>query len=208
MRRGRLTEYEEVAYGPAGMGLKARSIRALLGELGIFRTHPRQGLMQLAALTLPPVGFDHTRTALLRAGGLKIGEGALVRGPLVVTGPGSWALFEIGARSRVSGPLRVDLAGEIRIGNDVHLGCGVTLLTMDHRIGPGYERCGQRETGPIVIEDGCWIGANVTILPGVTLGAGSVVAVGAVVTHDVPPDTLVSGVPARVTRELRSELPY
>jgi acetyltransferase-like isoleucine patch superfamily enzyme len=53
------------------------------------------------------------------------------------------------------------------------------------------------------IEDECWIGARAVILDGVTVGQRSVVAAGAVVTQDVPPHSLVAGVPARVTRDLR-----
>jgi len=54
----------------------------------------------------------------------------------------------------------------------------------------------------VSVEDGAWIAARVTVLPGVTIGRGSVVAAGAVVTRDVPPNCLVAGVPARVLREL------
>ena len=56
---------------------------------------------------------------------------------------------------------------------------------------------------PIVIGDKVWIGANATVLPGVTIGKGAIVAAGAVVTRDVPPNTIVAGVPARVVREIR-----
>jgi acetyltransferase-like isoleucine patch superfamily enzyme len=56
-----------------------------------------------------------------------------------------------------------------------------------------------------VVETNVWIGAAATIMPGMTLGADSLVAAGAVVTRDVPPATLVAGVPARVVRELRGE---
>ena len=52
----------------------------------------------------------------------------------------------------------------------------------------------------MVVEDGCWIGANVTILKGVTIGRGSVVAAGAVVTRSCPPYSIVGGVPARVIK--------
>ena len=52
----------------------------------------------------------------------------------------------------------------------------------------------------MVIEDGCWVGANVTILKGVTIGRGSVVAAGAVVTRSCPPYSIVGGVPARVIK--------
>jgi acetyltransferase-like isoleucine patch superfamily enzyme len=58
---------------------------------------------------------------------------------------------------------------------------------------------------PVVIEDDVWIGTNAVILPGVTIGRGSIVGAGAVVTGDVPPEVIVAGVPARVIRSLNSE---
>jgi maltose O-acetyltransferase len=114
-------------------------------------------------------------------------------------------LLEIGDHTFITGPLRIDLAAPVRIGSRVNLGHSVTLLTMDHEIGPSEKRCGYRKTGPIVIEDAVWIATNATILPGVTVGEASVVAAGAVVTRDVAPNTLVAGVPARVVRELPDE---
>jgi galactoside O-acetyltransferase len=59
--------------------------------------------------------------------------------------------------------------------------------------------------GKIVVEDFVWIGANVTVLPGVTISTGSVVGAGSVVTKDIPPHTLALGVPARVVRPLTPE---
>jgi acetyltransferase-like isoleucine patch superfamily enzyme len=75
------------------------------------------------------------------------------------------------------------------------------LVTGGHPVPPDQRR--DYLTGAaITIETNVWIGTAATILPGVTIGAGSVVAAGAVVTHDVPPATLVAGVPATVNREL------
>jgi acetyltransferase-like isoleucine patch superfamily enzyme len=55
---------------------------------------------------------------------------------------------------------------------------------------------------PIVVKRNAWIGAAATILPGVTIGENSVVAAGAVVNKDVPPNTVVAGVPAKIVRQL------
>ena len=90
----------------------------------------------------------------------------------------------------------------ITIGDQVSIGSGVTFLTVGHHIGPSTQRAGAFDIRPITVGDGAWLGANVTILPGVRIGAGAVVAAGAVVTTDVPPDTLVAGIPARVKRTL------
>jgi maltose O-acetyltransferase len=162
--------------------------------------------MQLVAAPLPQLSFNRTRTALLRAGGMKIGKGSQIMGPVVITGPGRWReLFAIGEQTFVTGPLRVDLADKVTIGDLVNLGHSVTLLTIDHEIGNAYKRCGLSHTGPIVIGNGVWIASNAIVLPGLTIGNGAVVGAGAVVTKDVPPNTLVAGVPARAIRELPEE---
>jgi len=57
-------------------------------------------------------------------------------------------------------------------------------------------------TSTVIIEDDIWIGANAVVLPGVTIGHHSVVAAGAVVTKDVPPHSLVAGVPAKVIKQI------
>lgn len=71
-------------------------------------------------------------------------------------------------------------------------------------MGSSERRAGAGWAKPIHIEDGCWIGARVTVLGGVRIGRGSVVAAGAVVTRDVPENCLVGGVPARLLRQLES----
>ena len=91
--------------------------------------------------------------------------------------------------------------GGIEIGDEVLLGPNVSLLTSGHPVDP-VERTRRITAAPIVIGPNVWIAAGATVLQGVTVGPDSVVAAGAVVTRDVPPATLVAGVPARVVREL------
>ena len=77
------------------------------------------------------------------------------------------------------------------------------MRTLDAKLGLGFGRISWRTFAkPIIIGDGCWIGANATIIGGVTIGDGAVVAAGAVVTKDVEPNTEVGGVPARVMKKL------
>ena len=89
----------------------------------------------------------------------------------------------------------------INIANQVMIAHKVNLVTAGHPVEPEQRRS-YITAEPITIETNVWIGAAATILPGVTIGADSVVAAGAVVTHDVPPATLVAGVPAKVIRNL------
>ncbi len=93
-----------------------------------------------------------------------------------------------------------DLA-EIRIGDDVMIGPNVNIITASHPISP-KERRAYVFGKPIVIENNVWIAANVTIVGGVTVGENSVIAAGAVVTKDVPSNTLVGGNPARIIRSI------
>lgn len=91
--------------------------------------------------------------------------------------------------------------GGIRIGDRVMIAPKVSLITGGHPL-PLAERREYISNAPIVIEDDVWIGASALIMEGVTVGHGSVVAAGAVVTRDVPARTLVAGVPARVVRTI------
>ena len=90
----------------------------------------------------------------------------------------------------------------VRIKDRCDVGPGVEFVTGGHEIGTTQRRAGKGTAEAIVIEAGCWIGAKALILGGVTIGMGSIVAAGAVVTENVPPNTLVAGVPARTKREL------
>lgn len=101
----------------------------------------------------------------------------------------------IGHGCMFTGHAPIDIADDVMIANKVN------LVTGGHPVPPDQRR--DYLTGaPIRVERNVWIGTAATILQGVTIGAGSVVAAGAVVTHDVPPATLVAGVPATVIREL------
>lgn len=93
--------------------------------------------------------------------------------------------------------------GGIFIGDGVLIGHNVVLATLNHAKSP----C-DRSTmlpAPIHIGKNVWIGANATVLPGVTIGDGAIVAAGAVVNRDVPENTVVGGVPAKVIKHLSEE---
>jgi maltose O-acetyltransferase len=162
----------------------------------------RQLLAQLAR-PLPDSAFASTRTALFRAAGVKIGPHSQIQGQMRLTGKGNpCKLLSIGESTLITGGLHVDLGAAVRIGNHVRIGHDVSLLTINHAVGSFYLRAGTSFFGEIAIEDGAWLASRVMVLPGVVIGSGAIVAAGAVVTRDVPPNTLVAGVPARVMREL------
>ena len=93
----------------------------------------------------------------------------------------------------------LDLGG-ITIEDDVQIGPKVNLITENHPVAPSQRK--NLDLKSIVIKRNAWIGAGATILPGVTIGENSIVAAGAVVNKDVPPDTIVGGIPARIIRRI------
>jgi acetyltransferase-like isoleucine patch superfamily enzyme len=133
------------------------------------------------------------RVAGIRTATSEIRPGVFFRDSEVSLGPGtlinhrcyfsSWAPITIGRNC--------DIASEVMFG------------TVTHEIGPQTRRAGQLRSEPISVGDGSWIGARAVILPGVTIGAGCIVAAGAVVTRDCPPNTILAGVPATVRRQLQ-----
>jgi acetyltransferase-like isoleucine patch superfamily enzyme len=155
------------------------------------------------AVGLPAQAFSRTRTAMLRAAGMRIGPSSLVQGPLRITGSGNPCRdFSIGTFTMISGALHADIGAPIRIGDRVRIGHDVSLLTVDHDVGSEEMRSGPRKYGQIEIGDGAWLASRVVVLPGVRIGAGSIVGAGSVVTRDVPDNTMVAGVPARFVRNL------
>lgn len=94
--------------------------------------------------------------------------------------------------------------GGVDIGDDVMVGPNVSIITTGHPLEPSRRRA-YVEGKRIVIEGNVWIATGATIIGGVTVGKGSVVAAGSVVTKDVPPNSLVAGVPAGVIRSLEED---
>lgn len=90
--------------------------------------------------------------------------------------------------------------GGIVIGDGSLIGHNVVLATINHDLDPRNNR--KNHYAPITIGNHVWIGANATVLAGVTIGDWAVVGAGAVVTKDVPPKTVVAGVPARVIKTI------
>ena len=90
----------------------------------------------------------------------------------------------------------------VTIGSHVFIGPGCSLLTAVHPLDVQERNKGIEKALPITIGDNVWLGGNVTVLPGVSIGEGSVIGAGSVVTRSVPPHTVCAGNPARIIRWL------
>lgn len=129
---------------------------------------------------------------IVLADDVNIYRGAELFGPLTV-GRGTFLNRDVYVKPGVTFGVRVAVGPFTR------------FLTEGHEIGVRASRAGRKQSRPVHVDDGAWIGGDVTILGGVTIGAGSVVASGSLVNRDVPPDAVVAGVPARVVRIIGAE---
>jgi acetyltransferase-like isoleucine patch superfamily enzyme len=156
---------------------------------------------------LPDYVSGVVRGRIYRWVGLDIGKGAFIMGNLILTSgiPGFYDKLSIGSGTVISDRVTINLDAEVRIGANVTISPHVLIYTGSHRTGPSSRRMGEVTSIPVTIEDGAWVRLGAIIVPGVRVGRGSIVAAGAVVLNDVPPDTYVQGNPAVVTRQLSSD---
>lgn len=142
--------------------------------------------------------------ALLAALGADIGPDVDLRHPLTIHNPQDRLRdLSIGARTHIGKDCLLDLTAPVAIGREVTLAMRVMLLThFDAYLSPLRLGPYPSTRGPVVVEDGAYLGAGVTVLPGTRIGKCAVVAAGAVVIEDVPPYTVVGGVPARILKDV------
>jgi len=147
-------------------------------------------------------GDDHVgRKEILRELLGSIGEGTMIRPPFRCD---YGFQTRIGARTFVNwGLICLDVA-KVTIGDDVQIGPNVQLLTATHPLEPEPRRNKWEGSRPISIEDNVWLGGGVIVCPGVTIGQNTVVGAGAVVTKDLPPNSLAVGNPAKVIRTIET----
>lgn len=162
--------------------------------------HRRQRLSGLATLHGHDVGARPRvwGRPLIDARNLTIGDDLLIHSQYHqtrISGPGR---IQIGDRVFINHGVRILCRGNITIGNDVALAEDVALLDNDAHGIEGRPV----HISPVTIGDGAWVGIRSTVLPGVKIGARSIVAAGSIVTRSVEADTLVAGNPARVVRKL------
>ena len=137
--------------------------------------------------------------------GINIGRHTHVSMNHFITGNVKSCNISIGDNCVINRRCYLDGRVGIKIGNNVNVSFGTTVLTLSHDAHSKEFMC---TMGEVNINDHAWIGANATILPGVTIGEGAVIAAGAVVTRSVPPYTIVGGVPARPLGTRTQELSY
>lgn len=169
-----------------------------------WQFRPRMALLNLLLAPLPIYVGARLRVRMLRLFGFKgIAPGSVMWGLPTINGRGDiYRMLTIGHLCRMNVGCFLELGAAITIGELVAIGPQVMILTTTHEIGTTKRRSSYFHSLPVTVGDGVWLGARSTILPGVTIGEGAIVAAGALVNKDVPPNTLVAGVPARVVKQL------
>lgn len=152
---------------------------------------------------LPTYVGSRLRTRLFQMIGFDIGAGTVIWGKLQLVGPAPITeQLSVGKECWINTECYFELGERIDIGDRVSIGQQVMILTNSHRVGGEVRRAGSLHSKPVSVGDGAWLSTRCTILPGVTIGEGSIVAAGAVVTRSVPPHVMVAGIPAKILQEL------
>lgn len=110
--------------------------------------------------------------------------------------------IEVGRGVFINVDCHFDLNEKIKIGDNTYIAAEAMFLTSSHHLGDSDKRAGANKDSPIEVGKGCWIGARATILQGVKIGDGSVIAAGSVVNKDCKPNGLYAGVPAKHIKDL------
>ncbi|QOI62385.1 hypothetical protein IG195_12470 [Arthrobacter sp. TES] len=168
-----------------------RDLRQVIARLVSSPTENPHVLLETGARVVP--------SAVLLAPGpnhqIRLLAGSVVNRDCEINGP-----MTLGKRSFINKGGFVQ--GHVTVGISVAIGPFVRIVTDNHEVGTPHRRAGKSHSLPVTIGNGVWIGASVTILGGVTVGDGSIIGAGSLVKDDVPPNTVVAGVPAKVVRKL------
>jgi acetyltransferase-like isoleucine patch superfamily enzyme len=178
------------------------NIQRLTSELELEAQYLISNLALIIISILGPGRLgSEVRALLLRIIGFNIGQKTLIRSGFKFSGHPK--RLRLGSNTSINFNALFDLMNTVEIGDFCQIGPNVNFITSSHVLASNFHsRRQDLSIGSIQLEDFVWIGANATILGGVTIGRGSVIAAGSLVKSDVPRESIVAGVPAKVLRVL------
>jgi acetyltransferase-like isoleucine patch superfamily enzyme len=174
----------------------------------IIKSNPSE-LLRLLSIGLTTAKFRYVKrcvgkgttvepgTKIIHSANVRVGNDCLLKEATYIRA-GTEGKMTIKDRVAINSFCRIYGHGSVEIGEDTQIGPATLITTTDH----DYHDSLTTSYKPVVIGKGVWIGANVTVLPGVEIGDFAVIGAGAVVTKDIPPRSVAVGVPARVIRKL------
>jgi acetyltransferase-like isoleucine patch superfamily enzyme len=176
----------------------------------IIKTNPSE-IFRLLSVALTTLKFRYLKgcvgsgttvepqTKIINSANVRIGRGCLLKEAIYIRA-GTMGKVIIKDRAALNSFCKIYGHGSVEIGEDTQIGPGVLMTTTDHDYFDNLET----RYKSIIIGDRVWIGANVTILPGVTIGDNAIIGAGAVVTKNVPAYAVAVGVPAKVVKNIGS----
>ncbi|WP_255450564.1 DapH/DapD/GlmU-related protein [Skermania sp. ID1734] len=153
----------------------------------------------LNSILASPLVHPRIRVRVLRLVGHDVDPSAAIGASGFI---GAWRGLVVGPGAGINRGFFFDLGAQTVIGAGAGLGYDVMVITCTHDLGASSRRWGKDKKAAVRIGAGSWIGARVTIMPGVTIGEGCVVAAGSVVVEDCLPNSLYAGVPAKWKAQL------
>lgn len=162
-------------------------------DVAISGIHTTELLIQYNATSDP----DQLRLLWGKLSGTALDPSSYMQIPLMVNHA---EFVKVGKNVYINHACTMLTLGTIIIEDDVLIGPKANLITENHPVDPNNRKA--LEVKPVVIKKNAWLAAGVTILPGVTVGENSIVAAGAVVSKDVPANTMVAGIPAKIIKTL------
>jgi len=147
----------------------------------------------------------HLRRFVYKCLGAEVGRHAVFHFRTEIRAPYN---LKVGAGTIIGDNAILDARNGLTLGQNINLSSNVSIYTEQHEYRDPYFRCTAGAGNAVTIGDRAWIGSNVVILPGVTIGEGAVCCAGCVVTKDVAPFTVVAGVPAKKINDRPHNLEY
>ncbi len=172
------------------------------GSLEIFMGRVRAQYHRLRGVAIAPKCTLGSRVRIDQPAAVRLGLRATLEADVWLKVVDQGARFEIGQYSFIGRGTEFDVSQSVIIGDHVLIGPGVFVTDHNHNIAQNMRIDEQGcKAAAVIIEDDVWLGAKVVVLPGVTIHRGAVVGAGAVVTKDLPANSISVGVPARVIGE-------
>lgn len=165
----------------------------------------RGGGIRFTIFNISTIPSRHIRKWLYKGLGVKMGKNVVLHFKTEIRSPYNLIL---GKGTIVGDNAVLDARMGLELGDNVNLSSNVSIWTLQHDHRDPNFACSQKKKMSVVIGNRAWLGCNVIVLPGVTIGEGAVCCAGCVVTHDVEPYSVVAGIPAKKVGERPKTLIY
>lgn len=171
----------------------------------VLRKNVKRGGIRFLDYNISTIPSNHIRKWLYMGLGAKIGKKVVIHFETEIRG---YENLTIGQGCIIGDNAILDARNGLTLGHNINISSNVSIYTLQHDHRNPYFLCNNEKKMSVEIDDRAWLGANVIILPGVHIGEGAVCCAGCVVTKNVPPYSVVAGIPAKHVNERPRILKY